>query len=270
MSEKIEKAAREIVAQHFCQQLEGLHTIRIQATSGEIKVGGQIDENPLTASNFLRLCFNHGARELHLPTIYVPKVLAHQNIGKTFIARIFEFAEANGYQFFIVNLVPAFYKRLVERGAQSIEFEECVRITPTTNLSPRSKESFANAFGIAIAPEEPVAEAHHWGTLPEPIAEMQDAKILLFIGSEDFQYIGTLEVSANPTKADTFSTIIVIKDLMMGFKDPIIRLRLRLPGEYQEKIIRSSDPSSEAMFSVTVPANAMRPYRPTQLAPEEE
>ena len=272
MSEKIERAAREIVDQHFCQQLKGLHSVRIQSGNGEIKVGGQVDENPLTASKFLRLCFNHEAREIHLPTIYLPTVLAHKNIGKSFIAQIFEFSEEIGYRFYIVNLVSTFYTRLVQRGAEIIETEECVRITRKTNLSPRSREEvLANDFGISIAPEESLAEAHHWGELPHSFTEMQGAKILLFIGSDDCQYIGTLEVSAHETKADTFSSIIVINDVMMGFGNPIISLRLRLPAEYQGKIVHSPDSSSKAQFSVTVPANALKPYRPPiQFEPEEE
>jgi hypothetical protein len=257
MPTKIERAAYDLINNYFHEHLKDLCKFRVRPRDGEIQVTGQVDEDSASQANFLRLCFNHAAKEVHLPTIYLPDVFRHQNLGKNLISHIFELAEASGYSFFIVQLVGSFYDRLVARGAEICILDDTVRITRSTNLSARPRESYRNIFGISLNSDCPIAEDHHWGSLPYPAEEIQGARIRLEVGDGAATYSGTLQIFPKENDDALFSTIVVLSDLRGGFGKDCAQMQIRLPQEFQSAIGKAP---GEDDYSLSVPADVFKPY----------
>lgn len=91
----------------------------------------------------LRLLVDCRSREIDITNIFLPPFMRYRNTGKELIYRIFKIAEPELVQVFLVDMVPSFYRRMVNRGAQRCcryigqelaEASDIVRITRDTRL----------------------------------------------------------------------------------------------------------------------------------------
>lgn len=96
--------------------------------------GGQISADSTTRFKMLVVTINEEYKQISIPNIYIPETMEHKNIGKTLIYKIFNIAKENGYELFIIDMVPSFYRKLVNRGASRCEQEDVVKITENTRL----------------------------------------------------------------------------------------------------------------------------------------
>ncbi|WP_312602305.1 MULTISPECIES: GNAT family N-acetyltransferase [Pseudomonas] len=108
---------------------------RINLDEDEVEIRGLVDEEDVAKTKILRVVISHEHRQVYIPNIFIPVFMQHKGIGKKLISLIYQVAKSNGYNLFIVDLVPSFYKRLVKRGAFICEANETVQITDSTNLS---------------------------------------------------------------------------------------------------------------------------------------
>ena len=90
----------------------------------------------LTKSNYLRieLYFYHSIRKVCIPTILVIDKLKHTGTGMRMIRDVYDFCKMLNYELYIVNMVPSFYERMTNRGAEQTDLDE-VKITDKTDLS---------------------------------------------------------------------------------------------------------------------------------------
>lgn len=133
------------VEQHAADLLRdwaGLHLTRWASKrvdafgSGEIEVRVK-DEGAFAETLVLRLVFSHARRQTYLTNIMMPRPLTHRGLGKALISSIFRITNEAGYPLFVVDLVPGFYNRLVQRGADVVVEDDVVLITEQTDLAHR-------------------------------------------------------------------------------------------------------------------------------------
>jgi N-acetylglutamate synthase-like GNAT family acetyltransferase len=86
---------------------------------------------------FIRLVINRESKNIEISNILIDPSLQHNGFGKKIIREIFIIASKHNYRLFLVQMVPGFYKRMVNRGAEIIEFEEIVEITAATSLEDK-------------------------------------------------------------------------------------------------------------------------------------
>lgn len=74
-------------------------------------------------------------KEIQIPVLIVLEELRYKGIGKKVISLTHEICKFNGYRLFIVDMVPSFYRKLINRGALPIEgYDDVVEITEYTKL----------------------------------------------------------------------------------------------------------------------------------------
>ncbi|MFX0549527.1 hypothetical protein ACOAKC_09325 [Hathewaya histolytica] len=95
---------------------------------------GQITEDSLTKLKMLVININEEYKQIQIPNIYMPETMKYKNIGKALISKIFNIAKQNDYELFIVDMVPSFYQKLINRGALPCTEEDAVEITEDTRL----------------------------------------------------------------------------------------------------------------------------------------
>lgn len=111
------------------------HAMKIEASDGEVLVKGEVTAEDLGLTTMLRVVVNHEDDQILIPNILMPSPIKQRGLGKELIARILRVAQMHSCELFVVDLVPSFYRRLVARGAVSIEANETVLITKETDLS---------------------------------------------------------------------------------------------------------------------------------------
>lgn len=75
------------------------------------------------------------AKEIQIPTIFLPDELKYKGIGKKIISLVYSISIENQYRLFICDLVQSFYNKLVGRGATIIRPYDVVEITADTDLT---------------------------------------------------------------------------------------------------------------------------------------
>jgi len=81
----------------------------------------------------LRVVVLDDAHQVQIPNIIKPQPLTERGFGRRLIATVYEAAKTGGYDRFIVDMVPGFYRRMLEWGAAGID-EETVQVTDSTRL----------------------------------------------------------------------------------------------------------------------------------------
>ena len=125
---KIEPFLRPYLSQFF--KLE-----RIIPMSNEIEIRGIVNKKDAGGTIVIRILISNDYKQVQIPNIFMPEFMREKGIGKTLISLIYEVVKDNGYKLFITDLVPNFYKRLVNRGAIICEANEAVQIIDSTDLS---------------------------------------------------------------------------------------------------------------------------------------
>ncbi len=95
------------------------------------------DYNPdkQTTFVFLRLFIHHEYKQVQISNIFLPDFMRYNGIGKKLISKMLLVSEKEQYELFIVDMVPSFYKRMIDRGAFPCdECDDAVQITSETNL----------------------------------------------------------------------------------------------------------------------------------------
>ncbi|MGE8045865.1 hypothetical protein ACQKO6_16895 [Pseudomonas monteilii] len=70
---------------------------------------------------------------MHVTNIFMPQTMKHERLGKRVIKAMYEASAMHDYHLLIVDTVPSFYRRMLERGAYRIDGDS-VQILAKTNL----------------------------------------------------------------------------------------------------------------------------------------
>jgi len=95
----------------------------------------EFDPTKQTPFILLRFCIYHEYKQIQISNIFLPKFMQYKGQGKRLIYEIFEIAEENSYGLFLVDMVPSFYKRMLDKGALPCnECDDAVQIVRETKL----------------------------------------------------------------------------------------------------------------------------------------
>lgn len=84
----------------------------------------------------LRMCICQEWEQIHISNIFITQFMQHNCIGKKLINEVFNLAEKNNYELFLVDMVPSFYRRMLMRGALPCEdYDDVLKIVKETKLS---------------------------------------------------------------------------------------------------------------------------------------
>ncbi len=139
MNEAVSDAVCQAVLGVLKDELEKLPWYRMEVepdqdrNQTEIELLCKQDEESDRKTIVLRLYILHEAGQMGIPNIFMPEAMVHKRFGKRTIAAIFDVCREFGYELFVVDLVPAFKRRLLARGAHEID-HETVWINENTDL----------------------------------------------------------------------------------------------------------------------------------------
>lgn len=139
MNEAVSDAVCQAVLGVLKDELEKLPWYRMEVepdqdrNQTEIELLCKQDEESDQKTIVLRLYILHEAKQMGIPNIFMPGSMVHQRLGKRTIAAVFDVGREYGYELFVVDLVPAFKRRLMARGAHEID-HETVWINENTDL----------------------------------------------------------------------------------------------------------------------------------------
>lgn len=129
--QELQKVIQEITDPLFTSY----STYKFDVEHNQLELHVQPSEDANKRALVLRVLVDHSGKRIGIPNILIPMELKHQGYGKKIIAKIFEAATLRGYLLFIIDLVPSFYRRLLNRGAIRMD-DDTVQITDTTRLIP--------------------------------------------------------------------------------------------------------------------------------------
>ena len=111
------------------------HTLRLSddMDSRVIEVKGKSKAEDQHGFLMLRVVVLDEAHQVLIPNIIKPQPLTERGFGRRLIATVYEVAKKGGYDVFIVDMVPGFYRRMLEWGAAAID-AETVQVTDSTRL----------------------------------------------------------------------------------------------------------------------------------------
>jgi len=104
-----------------------------QGYSGTVDFHCEFKVGSATTGLVLTLVTRPAEKQVLIPSIVVPQEMKHQGIGKKMIAAVYAVCNVKGYDLFIVDLVPSFFRRLKNRGARAMS-DDVVQITTETKL----------------------------------------------------------------------------------------------------------------------------------------
>lgn len=108
---------------------EGLNSIEW------LEVDVQETENELSKALILRLGISQSEKQLYLSNIFIPHIERNKGYGFGLINEIRNVAHVNGYELFIVDMVPSFYRRMISKGAIPVkEADDAVLVDEDTQL----------------------------------------------------------------------------------------------------------------------------------------
>lgn len=83
----------------------------------------------------LRFSINYEYNEIQVSNIFVPPFMRYNGIGKTLLQIVFTVAEIERFYLFLVDMVPSFYQRMINRGAIPCDgYDDVVQIVKQTKL----------------------------------------------------------------------------------------------------------------------------------------
>ncbi|KWB64164.1 hypothetical protein WL38_20325 [Burkholderia ubonensis] len=111
------------------------HILRLSddMDSRVIEVKGKSKAEDKHGFLMLRVVVLDEAHQVLIPNIIKPQPLTERGFGRRLIATVYEVAKKGGYDVFIVDMVPGFYRRMLEWGAAAID-AETVQVTDSTRL----------------------------------------------------------------------------------------------------------------------------------------
>ena len=83
----------------------------------------------------LRFSINYEYNEIQVSNIFLPPFMRYNGIGKTLLQIVFSVAEIERFYLFLVDMVPSFYQRMINRGAIPCDgYDDVVQIVKQTKL----------------------------------------------------------------------------------------------------------------------------------------
>ena len=134
MNSEIEAALKTAIIDHLQPHLDACHWYEMLIHDDELELLIQEKKDSNSQAVIIKLAVFDQFNEIHIANIFMPTFMKRQGIGKKLIRRIYEVAQSHGYSLFLVQMVQAFFDRMVNRGARIIEEGECVQITDETSL----------------------------------------------------------------------------------------------------------------------------------------
>lgn len=136
MNMRLYKEMLDSIIPFLQPQLDQFHHVDpIIPRPDKVLIQGTVNEHDVGKTMLINVLINHEHQQVCIPNIFMPPFMAQQGIGKTLIRLIYDAAKASGYEVFVTDLVPSFYRRLVNRGATIIEADDVVQITDKTDLT---------------------------------------------------------------------------------------------------------------------------------------
>ena len=79
------------------------------------------------------ICYEYN--EIQVSNIFLPPFMRYKGIGKTLLQIMFTVAEIECFYLFLVDMVPSFYQRMMNRGAIPCDgYDDVVQIVKQTKL----------------------------------------------------------------------------------------------------------------------------------------
>ena len=113
--------------------------VKLSEYSNMLKFMGchQNEYRPDKLEEFILLIVNEYRGQIHVPNIFLPREMHHHGIGLKMLDIIRKISLGQNYDFFIVDMVPSFYRRMRNRGALPCnEVDDAVGVVEGTDLSP--------------------------------------------------------------------------------------------------------------------------------------
>lgn len=106
----------------------GYHDVR-----GELMVLCRQKADSEALTKVLRAEFLHDDKQVYITNIFMPESMTQERLGKRVIRAMYEACAKHDYHLLLVDMVPSFYRRMLERGAHRIDGDS-VQILAKTNL----------------------------------------------------------------------------------------------------------------------------------------
>jgi hypothetical protein len=100
---------------------------------GELEVLCRQKADSEFLTKVLRAEFLHDAKQVYITNIFMPETMTHERLGKRVIKAMYEASAKHDYHLLLVDMVPSFYRRMLERSALRIDGDS-VQILAKTNL----------------------------------------------------------------------------------------------------------------------------------------
>lgn len=136
---EVENSVLVAVKDLLSSRLEGMpwHDFEVEPGYGDVR--GELvilcrqkaDSDALT--KVLRAEFLHDDKQVYITNIFMPESMTRERLGKRVIKAMYEACAKYDYHLLLVDMVPSFYRRMLERGAHRID-EDSVQILAKTNL----------------------------------------------------------------------------------------------------------------------------------------
>lgn len=96
----------------------------------------QNEYRPDELEEFILLIVNEYRGRIHVPNIFLPREMHHHGIGLKMLDIIRTISLGQNYDFFIVDMVPSFYRRMIKRHALPCrDVDDAVGVVEDTDLS---------------------------------------------------------------------------------------------------------------------------------------
>lgn len=99
-----------------------------------IEVNGNLDGKAINSFISLRVSILDEYKQVQIPNIFMPEGMRRKGIGKIILRELFLISEKHGYRMFVVDMVPSFYNKLLDRGAIPCDDGESVQVLEETRL----------------------------------------------------------------------------------------------------------------------------------------
>lgn len=99
-----------------------------------IEVNGNLDGKPINSFISLRVSILDEYKQVQIPNIFMPEGMRRKGIGKIILRELFLISDKYGYSMFVVDMVPSFYNKLLDRGAIPCDDGESVQVLEETRL----------------------------------------------------------------------------------------------------------------------------------------
>lgn len=134
IAKTLKKEALDILNPIFLSAHEGVLNY---SDDNQIILKSQMNKNSNVLTSVLGLITlgeKDGSQdEVHLHTIFIPESFREQGYGFGVINKLREVCNQYNYDFYIVNMVPSFYNRMIQKGAVVAD-EDSVLVTQDTQL----------------------------------------------------------------------------------------------------------------------------------------